>query len=63
MKTCPRCGKQMVEKVGPMLYLTNPGQYDLTWWCGCGYAEHVGRVYAKTPEESLRDKWERINKT
>ena len=62
MKACPRCGRFMVEKQSDVIYLTNPPQYDLTWWCGCGYQEFAGRVYEESSEQRLKEEWEKINK-
>jgi len=59
--TCPRCGKQMVQKPPQTIYLTYPAQYDQVMWCGCGHQENRGRVYEKTQEQMLQDEWNRIN--
>jgi len=52
----------MVEKAPSMVYLTNPPQWDSVMWCSCGYAENLGRVYGKTADQYLQEKWERANK-
>ena len=59
---CPRCGKTMVEKAPTVIYTTDPPQWDSVMWCGCGYSENRGRVWGKTPEQSLQEEWEHINK-
>jgi len=58
---CPQCGSYMVEKPPTVIYCSYPPQWDSVMWCGCGYQEYRGRVYGKTPEQSLRDEWETIN--
>ena len=45
---CPKCGSNMIENPPAMIYPTNPPQYDLIMWCGCGYTENGCRVYDKT---------------
>jgi hypothetical protein len=58
---CKRCGKQMVQKQPDRIYPSNPPQWDVVWWCGCGYTENGGRQRGKTQDEIMRDEWERIN--
>lgn len=58
---CPRCGSVMVEKPPTMFYASNPPQWDRVMWCGCGHQQDMGRVRGKTPEDSLREQWERAN--
>jgi len=58
---CPRCGKIMVEKPPTVIYSSNPPQWDVVMWCGCGYEEYHGRKSAKTEEETLKELWERAN--
>lgn len=58
---CPRCGKNMVMKPPTVIYLTYPAQYDEIWWCKCGETVNNGRVYEKTPEQMLREKWDKLN--
>ena len=58
---CPRCGSVMVEKPPTMIYASNPPQWDRVVWCGCGHQQDMGRVRGKTPEDSLREQWERAN--
>ena len=61
IKTCPRCGANMIEKPPAIIYLSEPPQWDRVMWCGCGYQENLGRVIAPTQEENLRDKWGQAN--
>jgi len=56
---CPKCGSNMVEKPPSVIYASNPPQWDRVMWCGCGYQENMGRVHGTTPEQALRDEWER----
>ena len=58
---CPRCGSVMIEKPPDRVYTSNPPQWDSVMWCGCGYSENRGRVFAKSQEESLMDEWKRRN--
>lgn len=51
----------MVEKTPVIIYPTNPPQYDLIMWCGCGHTENRGRVFDKTTDEQLYDLWKLIN--
>lgn len=58
---CPHCGSNMIEKSPTIIYPTNPPQYDLVMWCGCGHTENRGRAFAKTENEKLYEQWKRIN--
>jgi hypothetical protein len=53
----------MVEQEPDMVFLSYPAQYDQRWWCGCGYAEIGGRVFEKTGDDLVREKWEWANGT
>ena len=63
MKTCPRCGRYMIEKRGSIVYLSYPAQYDLMWWCGCGHQEYAGRVFGKTEQQLCQEEWDKINRS
>ena len=59
---CALCGSVMIEKAPTTIYTSNPPQWDCIMWCGCGHTVNLGRVFAKSEEQRLRDEWEAANR-
>lgn len=62
-EACPNCGKLMIETMGNNVLASNPPQYEIILWCGCGYRESRGYHRGISQEEMRRNEWERINST
>ena len=61
---CPACGANMVRRLAPGIYLSDPPMRKLEWWCGCGATRRIrfevipGSRHEKPAWES---EWERAN--
>jgi len=60
-RRCSKCDSWMVKEHTGFSSPYDPKKYPYIWWCGCGNSEEGGVELEKTPQERLREHWERMN--
>ncbi len=60
-KTCPNCGKAMIEWGTGRVHLTYPLQHPWIWRCACGHTEEGGVHREATADERFKEAWDRAN--
>jgi len=62
IKTCPKCGKNMIRKYMDITLTSYPPLFHWQWWCACGHEENGGVDVIMYPQELDRQRWLEANR-